>query len=51
MNILNEHKYVIISGIPGIGKTTLARMLVYRMLANDIDEFVFTPSDIQASGQ
>ena len=46
LNILNEHKYVIISGIPGIGKTTLARMLVYRMLANDIDEFVFIPSDI-----
>ena len=25
--ILKEHRYVIISGIPGIGKTTLARML------------------------
>ena len=46
MEILNQYKYVIISGIPGIGKTTLARMIVYRLLANDVDEFVFIPADI-----
>jgi len=38
--ILKEHRYVIISGIPGIGKTTLARMLVYNILANGYEEFV-----------
>ncbi len=38
--ILKEHRYVIISGIPGIGKTTLARMLVYNILAIGYDEFV-----------
>lgn len=38
---LKENHYVIISGIPGIGKTTLARMLVYNMLANGYEEFVY----------
>lgn len=33
IEILNKNKIVIISGIPGIGKTTLARMLVYHLLA------------------
>ena len=31
--ILLTHKYVIISGVPGIGKTSLARMLVYFLLS------------------
>lgn len=38
--ILKEHRYVVISGIPGIGKTTLARMLAYNALANGFEEFV-----------
>ena len=38
--ILKEYRYVIISGIPGIGKTTLARMLSYNILANGYEEFV-----------
>lgn len=42
--ILGEHHYVIISGIPGIGKTSLARMLVYKYLANDYDEFIYMDS-------
>ena len=29
LSILKKNRYVIISGIPGIGKTTLSRMLVY----------------------
>lgn len=36
----NEH-YVIISGIPGIGKTTLAEMLVLRILAKRDSKFEF----------
>lgn len=39
-SILRENRYVIISGIPGIGKTTLARMLVYNILSSDYEEFV-----------
>ncbi len=41
IKILKEHKYVIISGIPGIGKTTLARILTLYLLSNDFDEFVY----------
>lgn len=40
LNILKRNKYVIISGIPGIGKTTLSRMLVYYLLSQGYDEFV-----------
>jgi hypothetical protein len=32
LDILKKNKYVIISGIPGIGKTTLARMLTLNLL-------------------
>jgi len=46
LNILNEHHYVVISGIPGIGKTTLAYMLVYTMLARDFEEFVYVTDDM-----
>lgn len=40
LEILEKNHYVIISGIPGIGKTTLARMLVYHVLMNGYDEFI-----------
>ena len=40
LNILKKNRYVIISGIPGIGKTTLSRMLVYYLLSQGYDEFV-----------
>lgn len=46
MEILLENRYVIISGIPGIGKTTLARMLVYNLLAQDYEEFVYVVDDL-----
>ncbi len=46
-SILSRRNYVIISGIPGIGKTTLAKMLIYKhisegytlvQISRDIDE-------------
>lgn len=32
LNVLNQYRYVIISGEPGVGKTTLADMLLYRYI-------------------
>lgn len=46
LEIIKSKKYVIISGMPGIGKTTLARILVYHYLANGFDEFVFLSDSI-----
>jgi len=45
INILNYHNYVLISGIPGIGKTTLARILIFNYLLKDY-ELVVVSSDI-----
>lgn len=47
LKILKDKKYVIISGIPGIGKTTLARILVYHFLASGFEEFVFLSDSIK----
>lgn len=47
VEILKENKYVIISGIPGIGKTTLADIIVYDLLANGVDEFIFLSDTIR----
>jgi len=44
-NILNQHNYVLISGIPGIGKTTLAKILICKYLIKDY-ELVVVSSDI-----
>lgn len=46
INILNENKYVIISGIPGIGKTTLSRVLIFALLSQEIEEFIYLADDI-----
>ena len=35
---LKENRYVVISGEPGIGKTTLARMLVWYLLSEKFDD-------------
>ena len=35
---LKENRYVVISGEPGIGKTTLARMLVWYLLSDKFDD-------------
>jgi hypothetical protein len=45
LSILREHNYVIIAGIPGIGKTTLAKMLVLHFLRADY-EFIDVSYDI-----
>ena len=45
-SILSENHYVIISGIPGIGKTTLARILVYNLLASGIHDLIYLTSNI-----
>jgi len=45
--ILSTNRYVIISGIPGIGKTTLARILSYYYLAHKgYEEFVYISESI-----
>jgi hypothetical protein len=46
LEIIKAKKYVIISGMPGIGKTTLARILVYHYLATGFDEFIFLSDSI-----
>ena len=45
LDILKDHNYVVIAGIPGIGKTTLAKMLVLHYLQSDF-EFVEVSHDI-----
>lgn len=46
LSILKSNKYVIISGPPGIGKTTLAEMLVFNLLSKPNNEFVFLSDSI-----
>lgn len=46
LDILNKHRYLIISGIPGIGKTTLARILIHYLLSGEFDEFVYLNQSI-----
>lgn len=47
LDILNKYGYVIISGIPGIGKSTLAHMLIYNLLASGYEEFVCIENDLR----
>ena len=35
---LEKNKFCIISGIPGVGKTTLAKMLIFKFLMKDFDK-------------
>jgi DNA polymerase III delta prime subunit len=46
LDVLDKNKYLIISGIPGIGKTTLARVIVLYLLSNGFNEFVFLNQSI-----
>lgn len=45
--LLKNEKYVIISGIPGIGKTTLAEIIVYDLLAKGVQDFIYLSDSIQ----
>lgn len=51
LDILEKNHYVVISGIPGIGKTTLARMLVYTMLGQGFEEFVYVTDDLDKAAK
>lgn len=46
INILNEYRYIIISGIPGIGKTTLSRILTFYLLSNGYEDFIYLSDKI-----
>ncbi len=47
IKLLHKNHFVVISGLPGIGKTTLARMLVYKLLGEkDFKEFIFLSGGI-----
>lgn len=47
LKLIKQHRQVIISGIPGIGKTTLARMLVYHFLGREsYEEFIYLSDSI-----
>jgi hypothetical protein len=45
-DILVKNHYVIISGIPGIGKTTLAKILVYNLITDGINDLIYLSSNI-----
>lgn len=49
LEILYKYKYILITGQPGVGKTTLAYYLTYHLLANDF-QLLYIDTDIsQAS--
>jgi len=49
ITIINERNFCIIAGIPGIGKTTLAEMLVLHFLANGFELIRITSNIREAS--
>ena len=46
LSVIKSNNYVVISGSPGIGKTTLAEMLVFHLLSKGMEEFVFLSDSI-----
>lgn len=50
---LTENHYVIISGVPGIGKTTLARILIYTLLSPKFgyENFYYISKDLNEAYQ
>jgi hypothetical protein len=51
LKILDEHRIVAISGVPGIGKTTLAEMLLYEHLERDYEPVVIRSDVVEAKRQ
>lgn len=51
MNILRRHKAVIITGEPGIGKTTLAHYLISLLLKDRDYKFIFIRDNIEKARQ
>lgn len=48
MEVFSKNRFVIISGSPGIGKTTLARMMIYRLLAEGkFEQFVYISRGVE----
>lgn len=46
LKILRNHRALVITGEPGIGKTTLARYIVYMLMSEEKYEFAYVNSDI-----
>lgn len=46
LDLIKQYNFVIVSGNPGVGKTTLGRMLVYHLLAKGYEEFVYVLNNI-----
>jgi len=44
--ILSKHKYILITGQPGVGKTTLANFLTYYLLSQD-HQLIYIDSDVK----
>jgi len=47
VEILNKYNFILITGAPGIGKSTLANMLTYQLLAQDF-ELIYVREIIEA---
>ena len=50
MSVLNEHRIVIISGVPGIGKSTLADMLLFSHLQDGYEPVKIELTIVEAKG-